>query len=67
MKEDEIKERLKEGGTSMKTVFKRVPEKVVMLAVMIFSFNDSKTSQSLIMVSVLLLHARLTTTVFSPT
>lgn len=50
----------------MKTVFKTLPEKAVILAVMILSFKDSKTSHSFTIVSVLLLHVKLTTTVFSP-
>lgn len=50
----------------MKTVFESLPEKAVILAVMILSFKDSKTSQSLTIVPVLLLHVKLTTTVLSP-
>ena len=50
----------------MKTVFKTLPETVVIFAVIILSPNDSKTSQSFTIVSVLLLHVKLTNNVFSP-
>ena len=61
------REKSKEKGlTSTKTVLTSLPEKAVMFAVIILSFKDSKTSQSFTIVSVLLLHVRLTTTVFSP-
>lgn len=50
----------------MKTVFKTLPEKAVIFAVMILSFKDSKTSHNFTIVSVLLLHVKLATTVFSP-
>jgi len=56
------------GGrlTSMKAVFfKSVPEKDVILAAMTLSFKDSNTSHSFTIVSVLLLHVKFTTNVFS--
>jgi hypothetical protein len=52
--------------TSMKTVFNTLPETVVILAVIILTLKDSKTSQSFTIVSVLLLHVKLTNNVFSP-
>ena len=51
--------------TSMKTVFNTLPETVVIFAVIILSLKDSKTSQSFTIVSVLFLHVKLTTNVFS--
>ena len=56
----------KEKRTSKNTVFRSLPENAVILAVMILRFKDSKTSQIFTIVSVLLLHVRLTTIVFSP-
>lgn len=52
--------------TSIKTVWKIMPEKEVRLEVRILRFNDSKTSHSFTIVSVLLLHVTLTTIVLSP-
>ena len=50
----------------MKRVLKIMPEKELRLEVMIFRFNDSKTSHSFTIVSVLLLHVTFTTIVLSP-
>jgi fatty acid desaturase len=52
--------------TSIKTVFLIIPERVVIFAVIIFSFKGSKASQILIIASVVLLHVKLTNRVFSP-
>jgi hypothetical protein len=52
--------------TSIKTVFLTIPERVVIFAVIIFSFKGSKASQILIIASVVLLHVKLTNRVFSP-
>ena len=50
----------------MKTVFKSLPETAEILAVMILSFSDSKTSQSLTIESALLQHVMLTANVLPP-
>ena len=52
--------------TSIKRVLKIMPEKELRLEVRILRFNDSKTSHSFTIVSVLLLHVTFTTTVLSP-
>ena len=66
MRKYSIKEEKLCGLTSINTVFNSLPDREVMFAVIILSFKDSKTSHSLTIVSVLLLHVMLTTTVFSP-
>jgi len=56
----------KKRRTSIKIVFLNIPETDVTLAVIIFSFKDSKTSQILTIASLAWLHVKLTNRVFSP-
>jgi hypothetical protein len=62
----EIKEEQEKRLTSIKTVFLTNSERVVIFAVIIFSFKDSKTSQILLIASVVLLHVKLTNRFFPP-